>query len=142
MNKKQQREEAKAKKAADQAAIKAAEDKAREQNTNTTVEPPVEPVKAAKEKKQAKPQTVTLPDGTVKTLVAIPAAKRTRKPKPGKPCECGCGAMTKGGRFLPGHDSRLHSWARAVEAGRVAIKDIPDGERQAVEKHMLVKAGK
>ena len=23
------------------------------------------------------------------------------------PCECGCGATTKGGRFLPGHDAKL-----------------------------------
>jgi hypothetical protein len=23
-------------------------------------------------------------------------------------CECGCGEMTKGGRFRPGHDSRMH----------------------------------
>jgi hypothetical protein len=22
-------------------------------------------------------------------------------------CECGCGGSTKGGRFLPGHDSKL-----------------------------------
>jgi len=22
-------------------------------------------------------------------------------------CECGCGGMTKGGRFLPGHDAKL-----------------------------------
>jgi hypothetical protein len=23
-------------------------------------------------------------------------------------CLCSCGGMTKGGRFLPGHDARLH----------------------------------
>ena len=23
-------------------------------------------------------------------------------------CGCGCGGMTKGGRFLPGHDARMH----------------------------------
>lgn len=26
-----------------------------------------------------------------------------------KPCACGCGDMTKGGKFLPGHDSRTLS---------------------------------
>lgn len=26
-----------------------------------------------------------------------------------RPCMCGCGGITKGGRFLPGHDARLKS---------------------------------
>lgn len=26
-----------------------------------------------------------------------------------KLCQCGCGAATKGGAFLPGHDARLRS---------------------------------
>src|SRR5215211_4089249 len=26
-----------------------------------------------------------------------------------RPCMCSCGGTTKGGRFLPGHDARLHS---------------------------------
>ncbi len=30
-----------------------------------------------------------------------------RKIKP-KPCLCGCGDMTKGGKFLPGHDAKLY----------------------------------
>ncbi|MEA3188565.1 MAG: hypothetical protein QOD99_2395 [Chthoniobacter sp.] len=29
--------------------------------------------------------------------------KETKLPE----CECGCGATTKGGRFLPGHDAKL-----------------------------------
>ena len=32
-------------------------------------------------------------------------------------CGCGCGGMTKGGRFLPGHDARFHA---AQKAGRLA----------------------
>lgn len=31
-------------------------------------------------------------------------------------CGCGCGGMTKGGRFLPGHDARFHA---AQKAGRL-----------------------
>jgi hypothetical protein len=27
-------------------------------------------------------------------------------------CGCGCGGMTKGGRFLPGHDARMHGQAK------------------------------
>lgn len=32
-----------------------------------------------------------------------------RKPKEPAKCECGCGKLTKGGHFLPGHDARLKS---------------------------------
>lgn len=38
-------------------------------------------------------------------------------PKQPQPCGCGCGGMTKGGRFLPGHDARYHA---AQKAGRLA----------------------
>lgn len=33
-----------------------------------------------------------------------------------QPCGCGCGGMTKGGRFLPGHDARFHA---AQKKGRL-----------------------
>lgn len=38
-----------------------------------------------------------------------------------QPCGCGCEGMTKGGRFLPGHDARFHA---AQKTGRLgaAIK--------------------
>ena len=33
-----------------------------------------------------------------------------------KPCGCGCGGMTKS-KFLPGHDSKFHSWiVKSVES--------------------------
>lgn len=36
----------------------------------------------------------------------------------GRPCQCGCGLMTGGGLFRPGHDARLKSaLKKAVEAG-------------------------
>lgn len=38
-------------------------------------------------------------------------------PKQPQPCGCGCGGMTKGGRFLPGHDARFHA---AQKTGRLA----------------------
>jgi hypothetical protein len=35
------------------------------------------------------------------------AAKgRNTKKDGGQPCQCGCGNLTRGGRFLPGHDAR------------------------------------
>lgn len=36
-----------------------------------------------------------------------PKAPKAEKPKP--PCECGCGQLTGGGRFIPGHDAKLKS---------------------------------
>jgi hypothetical protein len=30
--------------------------------------------------------------------------RRRRQPRP---CLCGCGSMTRGGRFRPGHDAKL-----------------------------------
>lgn len=38
------------------------------------------------------------------------APRRGRGPKE---CGCGCGEMTKGGRFRPGHDARVHAKGRA-----------------------------
>jgi hypothetical protein len=32
---------------------------------------------------------------------------RTKTSAAAPQCECGCGANTKGGRFLPGHDAKL-----------------------------------
>ena len=34
-------------------------------------------------------------------------AMTTKKNSKTPQCECGCGANTKGGRFLPGHDAKL-----------------------------------
>ena len=31
-----------------------------------------------------------------------------RKGRQPRPCLCSCGGTTRGGRFLPGHDARLH----------------------------------
>jgi hypothetical protein len=54
------------------------------------------------------------------TEAAAPAAdqpaKTTKQTTPGRrsprECECGCGGMTKGGRFAAGHDAKLHSRLR------------------------------
>lgn len=50
-------------------------------------------------------------DPTTEAPAAAPpdkavSAKRSRTPRE---CTCGCGEMTKGGKFRPGHDARLHS---------------------------------
>lgn len=48
---------------------------------------------------------------------------KTPKPKAGKEpraCLCGCGEMTKGGRFIPGHDARFHARIKTLEAQGVS----------------------
>ncbi len=61
--------------------------------------------KLAEERIMAKEQAKAAPK-------AAPRAKRVTKAAEGrqpKECLCGCGGMTKGGRFLPGHDAKYHS---------------------------------
>lgn len=71
-------------------------------------------------------------------LPPLPRAKRTKKTVP-KPCECGCGDETRGGRFIPGHDSKLKAWMIRVERGLIKIADIEDeGTRNAVKKAMRI----
>lgn len=63
--------------------------------------------------------------------------RSVRKPKPAQICQCGCGGTTKGGRFVPGHDARLHGWALRVSRGLVKLEDIKhEGERAAVKAHL------
>jgi hypothetical protein len=37
------------------------------------------------------------------------ASSGPRKGPQPQPCLCSCGGLTRGGRFLPGHDARLHA---------------------------------
>lgn len=50
-------------------------------------------------------------------------ARKAKAHKESRKCGCGCGKMTKGGEFLPGHDSRLKSQLLKKEkAGDEAAK--------------------
>ena len=44
-------------------------------------------------------------EGTSGPRRAPSGPREGRKPRP---CLCSCGGTTRGGRFLPGHDARLH----------------------------------
>lgn len=73
-------------------------------------------------------------------LPKLPSLPRMRKPKPPKECGCGCGEMTKGGEFLPGHDSYLKGLALRIERKLMKYSDIEhEGQRKAVQK--LMRAG-
>ena len=78
--------------------------------------------KVAKEKGKALvAREAREPASKERFLKSVDAGKDVKEPKAAtkvkngngpcvtlKPCECGCGAVTKGGRFKPGHDARYH----------------------------------
>lgn len=72
-------------------------------------------------------------------LPALPTMKRTRKPKPAQDCSCGCGGQTKGGRFLPGHDARLHGWVLRVERGVCTLRDVEASDGRGVASAVAAK---
>lgn len=41
-------------------------------------------------------------------------------------CECGCGAATQGGSFLPGHDQTLRARLEARVGGLLSMRDLVD----------------
>lgn len=41
-----------------------------------------------------------------------------------KDCICGCGEQTPR-NFRPGHDARVHGWAKKVEKGEIKITSLP-----------------
>jgi len=42
-------------------------------------------------------------------LARLAVLRAKAPPKTPRPCTCGCGGQTRGGRFLPGHDAKFHS---------------------------------
>lgn len=62
----------------------------------------------------------------LKTAATTPAPTRTRAGKAPRDCECGCGGMTRGGRFIPGHDAKLKSvlLRRAADGDTAARDDL------------------
>lgn len=62
------------------------------------------------------------------TIQPVSVERKPRAAKPPLECTCGCGGMTKGGRFLPGHDARYHAAQK-----RAAAEAAPAIEQAAQE---------
>lgn len=61
-------------------------------------------------------QEVWMAKATAPKKAKAEKAPRTRAAKEPKECKCGCGGMTKGGMFLPGHDARFHAAEKKAAA--------------------------
>lgn len=68
-----------------------------------------------------------------------PLPKSPGKPKPEKPCACGCGDMTKS-VWAPGHDSYVRGWAIRVERKYQKMEDVPEAQREAVKRMIKERA--
>lgn len=91
------------------------------------------PASSATTGEQSAPSAATDQPAALPRLPRLP-----RKPKEGKPCACGCPGKTRGGRFLPGHDSKLLAWALRVERKLIKLSEVPEMHREAVRKQMTV----
>ena len=96
--------------------------------------------------REAKTKTPKLDKAGQPKLPPLP--RKAGAPKPEKPCDCGCGLMTRG-KFFPGHDSRLRGWAIRVARGVWSLEDIKppyaaEGEQAKVKEYIarLKKEGK
>jgi hypothetical protein len=41
-----------------------------------------------------------------------------------KHCDCGCGELTRGGQFVPGHDRKLGAAIERAAGGIVELKEL------------------
>lgn len=58
-------------------------------------------------------------------LPALPPMPRASRTRPPQACACGCAGLTRGGRFLPGHDAILLGWAIRIERGLITEAPAP-----------------
>ena len=78
-------------------------------------------LKAMKVASKADPESDKVAEAAVNKKAAAKApakpkaAKAPAKPKAPKECLCGCGEMTKGGTFRPGHDAKYHAALKAKD---------------------------
>ncbi len=63
------------------------------------------------------------------------AAKRAKEVKDPKDCTCGCGAQTKGGNFVAGHDARVHGWGKKIGRGEMKFNEVPAIAQKFLKAH-------
>lgn len=85
----------------------------------------------------ATPQAATegkaTPVSALPKMPKLPGGKKARKPRPQKPCACGCGTPTTG-LWAPGHDARANGWAIRIERELLTMKDVPENEREGAKR--------
>jgi hypothetical protein len=52
-------------------------------------------------------------------------------------CACGCGKLTKGGKFLPGHDQKLRA---AIEEAAGGVEELREIVEKATGKSIIGKS--
>ena len=72
------------------------------------------------------------PDGLQK---ASQVSKRRSEPRP---CLCGCGGMTRGGRFLPGHQAKLVAAARRQLRADPVLASLTQEQRAYARERNLI----
>jgi len=105
-------------------------------NPEPKAETPKRAPKTHRVPKADKPKPAVV-DVDLSKLPKLPKRKKSAKPQN---CSCGCGAMTRGGRFVPGHDAKLYGIVKRIEAELITIKQVKElfGESvaKAVSAHM------
>ena len=80
------------------------------------------------------------------TKKAVPAKKAAPVKKAAKaevvqsPCKCGCGTMVNK-NYAPGHDARVHGWAKKIQRGDMKFSEIPAIAQNFLKKELGVTQG-
>lgn len=97
--------------------------------------------KAKRQQEASKPKPKAARKIAASAMPKLPRLPRKAKEKELHPCECGCpGGMTRS-HFVPGHDGRPKGWMLRIDRGIIKLADVPDGERQVVERKLRERDG-
>lgn len=80
--------------------------------TETTIERQARATEAGREVREVE-QTKERERAMAKAATATKERTTKAAPEP-RACACGCEGLTKGGRFLPGHDARFHARVKTL----------------------------
>lgn len=69
-----------------------------------------------------------------KEAPAKKAASNGKEPAEMNDCICGCGEQCRN-NFRPGHDARVHGWAKKVASGELKIGSLPPSAQKYIKQH-------